>query len=269
MQVFLPPSETKRAGGSGRWASSALSHASALAPARDLVKRALRELSVDEAAAIRALKLGAKSRAELAHNLELESSGTLPTIERYTGVLYDALDVSDLDGAARQWISAHVSVQSSLFGLIGADDPIPAYRLSASSRLQVDGGATLQAVWRAAHESIDWRGLGWILDLRSKDYATLAPLPQGSGATLQVVQRSEIGVIRALNHFNKAAKGDLVRRLARTQAQPESAAQFVDWATENGLEMRLGSDSAELILVTDLHAGGARSQAQRSALRAG
>ena len=84
-----------------------------------------------------------------------------------------------------------------------------------------------------------------------------------------MVQRSESGVIRALNHFNKAAKGDLVRRLACTQAQPESAAQFVDWATENGLEMRLGSDSAELILVTDLRAGGARSQAQRSALRAG
>ena len=269
MQVFLPPSETKRAGGSGRWRSSALSHASALAPARELVKRALRELISDEAAAIRALKLGAKSRAELVHNRELESSGTLPSIERYTGVLYDALGVRDLDAEARHWISTHVSVQSSLFGLISADDPIPAYRLSANSRLQVDSGASLQTVWRDAHESIDWRGLGWILDLRSKDYIALAPLPQGSGATLQVVQRSESGAVRALNHFNKAAKGDLVRRLARTQAEPESATQFVDWATANGLDVRLGGSSTELILVTDLHTSGARSNAQRSARRSG
>ena len=268
MQVLLPPSETKRVGGVGRFHDSALAHASALGSARERVKLALRELSADEPAAITALKLGAKSRSDLVHNRVLETSGTMPSIERYTGVLYDALGVMELGGDARQWIAAHVLVQSSLFGLIGADDPIPAYRLSASSRLKVDG-ANFQTLWRDAHESIDWRGLGWILDLRSKDYAALAPLPEGIGTALQVTQRSADGTVKALNHFNKAAKGDLVRRLARSQARLENANQLADWATANGLEVHLGDNSNELILVTDLQVGTTGTNPQASARRSG
>lgn len=268
MQVFLPPSETKRAGGVGRFTVAELAHASALGAARERVKLALCELSADEVAAIPALKLGAKSRSELVHNRVLETSGTMPTIERYTGVLYDALGVMDLGGDARQWIAAHVFVQSSLFGLVGADDPIPAYRLSASSRLKVDG-VNFQTLWRDAHESIDWGSLGWILDLRSKDYAALAPLPEGIGTALQVAQRSEDGTVKALNHFNKAAKGDLVRRLAHSQARLESADQFADWATANGLEVHRGDNSNELILVIDLQVGVTGSNPQASARRSG
>ncbi|MGK0714708.1 YaaA family protein [Leucobacter sp. W1153] len=268
MQVLLPPSETKRAGGADRSGDAALAHASALGSVRARVKEALRDLSRDEAAASKALKLGAKSRADLAYNRQLETAAAMASVERYTGVLYDALGVAELDGSARKWIAAHVSVQSSLFGLIGADDPIPAYRLSASSRLKVDG-ENFQALWRDAHRLIDWHGLGWILDLRSKDYAALAPLPEGLGSRLLIAQRSEGGEVQALNHFNKAAKGDLVRRLANTRPELESAQEFISWAAANGLEVRSDSVTRELILITDFRVGSAGSRMQRTTQRSG
>lgn len=267
MLVILPPSETKRAGGVGQLDPHALSHARPLGNARERVREALEALCVDPDEAARVLKLGVKARGEIGLNQALGTSGTLPAIERYTGVLYDALDVLSLGGAAREWIGRHVAVQSALFGLLAADDLIPAYRLSAGSRLP-ELGASLKSVWQQAHLEGIWNSDTWVLDLRSKDYAALAPLPAELGAPLAVAQRTADGQVRALNHFNKAAKGDLVRRLARSGAEISSAGEFADWAREQGLEVHVEAGSGALTLVTTLGAapsGQASASGARSA----
>lgn len=220
------------------------------------VRDALVDLSgdADVDAVAKALKLGVKNRDERLLNLELDESGAMAAIERYTGVLYDALDVRSLDKAARAWIASHVSVQSALFGLLRAEDQIPAYRLSGSSRLPALDGP-LKRAWSAAHTGINWSAFGWVLDLRSKDYVALAPLPGGVGAWLNVVQRGPDGEVRALNHFNKAAKGDLVRRLAQLGADVQSESEFIESAAKCGLEVLSGAhEGADLTLVTDLGA---------------
>lgn len=265
MHILLPPSETKRVGGSGILNPASLRDDPALRSARAAVRAALETLSADPEAAAKALKLGAKNRGELEYNHHLGSSGVLPAGERYTGVLYDALDAPALDPAARAWFDDHVSVQSALFGLIRAADPIPAYRLSASSRLPgLDG--SLKAVWRRAHAQTDWTEFGWILDLRSKDYAQLAPLPEGSGASLHVAQRGAAGEVRALNHFNKAAKGDLVRRLALSQARIDGEEALIAWAGEEGLELFRGGEGDQLTLITEFGTPTPASRSNQTAL---
>lgn len=256
MLILLPPSETKRAGGSGAFDPERLRFSAELAESRGRVRRALEALSGDEEAAAKALKLGVKNRGELAHNLRLGESGVRPAIERYTGVLYDALDAQTLDAAAREWVDAHVAVQSALFGMIGAGDGIPAYRLSASSRLP-ELGAPLKRVWSAAHAATPWaEGRGMVLDLRSQDYAALAPLPAGTGWFVHVAQRGSDGEVRALNHFNKAAKGDLVRRLAQAQAAFGDVGAFLEWGAATGLELHADPESRVVTLVTALGAPG-------------
>lgn len=230
------------------WSPNELAHDTQLREARQRVRAALERLCLDEETAANALKLGVKSRGELQHNLRLAANDAMPAIERYTGVLYDALGVQTLDAAARSWVDAHVSVQSALFGLLRADDAIPAYRLSASSRLP-GLGEPLARVWAAAHAAIDWARIGWLLDLRSKDYVALAPLPPGAGSYLHVMQRGSAGEVRALNHFNKAAKGELVRQLAMSGAAIDDAAAFLVWAEEMGYEVSPGPGDAALTLV--------------------
>ena len=258
MLILLPPSETKRQGGAGTFAPERLRHHDALGEARASVRTALEQLSEDPVAAAKALKLGVKNGAEREHNLVLRDSGVLPAIERYTGVLYDALDAESLDASARAWIDAHVAVQSALFGLIGAGEEIPAYRLSAGSRLP-QLGAPLKRVWGRAHAVLPWEDAGLVLDLRSKDYAVLAPVPAGRGWFLHVAQRGEDGAVRALNHFNKAAKGDLVRRLARSGAAFSEVAEVLDWASSVDLELTADPTARELTLITELGAPGAAS----------
>lgn len=259
MLILLPPSETKRTGGVGAFDPRTLSRHDALGAARATVRSALEAVSADEDAAVAALKLGVKNRGDRKHNLALGGSGVLPAIERYTGVLYDALDAESLDAAARAWVDAHVAVQSALFGLIGAGESIPAYRLSAGSRLP-SLEAPLKRVWNPVHSELDWGSAGLVLDLRSKDYAALAPLPSDTGWFLNVVQRGADGTVRALNHFNKAAKGDLVRRLATSLSAAGSELgtpdEVVEWGEANGLECTVDPPARTLTLVTDLGAPG-------------
>lgn len=249
MLIVLPPSETKRIGGFN--AAVRLSHNDALGEMRSRVAHALVQLSRNPDAAASALKLGVKNRHESALNLDLDGSGVVPAVERYTGVLYDALRYAELNSAAQSWVSAHVAIQSALFGLIGADDRIPAYRLSASTTLPALG-MTLKRAWRAAHTEIEWEDFGLVLDLRSKSYAGLAPIP--GSIELHVAQLGADGEFRALNHFNKAAKGDFVRRLAASQADVQTLEDLVDWADDASLDLRASADTERLTLVTELGA---------------
>lgn len=251
MRILLPPSETKRLGGGGSFVSDSLLFHTELADARARVRKALEQVSSGELAAAKALKLGKTNLSERYLNLELDASGVMPAIERYTGVLYEALDVTSLSDAARQWMNAHVFIQSALFGLVSASDQIPAYRVSASSRLPTLSG-TLKSVWQPAHEQLDWTRFGFILDLRSQDYVQLAPVPRGQGWYLRVVQRTDSGEVRALNHFNKAAKGHFVHKLAQAQVAVETAEELCEWANQNGFETTIDPVSHDITLITEL-----------------
>ena len=53
-----------------------------------------------------------------------------------------------------------------------------------------------------------------------------------------MVTATDGGAVRALNHFNKHAKGALVRQLAQERPRIASAAGFVRWADAAGLRVR-------------------------------
>ncbi len=88
-----------------------------------------------------------------------------------------------------------------------------------------------------------------MLDLRSEAYVGLGPVPATVHSRyVRVVTRGEDGTVRALNHFNKHAKGALVRRLAEERPRVSSAAGLVRWAAALGIPLRDGAPG-ELELV--------------------
>ncbi len=164
MLVLLPPSETKLDGGDGPpLRLSALAHPE-LTPLRAELVDDLVKLSADVAAARAALGLSAHQDAEVERNARLWSAPTAPALHRYTGVLYDALDVRSLRGAAAVRARARLAVGSALFGLLRAEDPVPAYRLSAGSALPGRGtlGATARLLAASRAEPTDAAGVAGI-----------------------------------------------------------------------------------------------------------
>ena len=222
MIVLLPPSETKRAGGDGPPLRLEALGSPELGPLRAALVDELIALSADRPASRKALGISASQDGEIDRNAALRSAPTLPAINRYTGVLYDALDVESLRGATVSRARARLAVGSALFGLLRADDAVPAYRLSATSKLP--GRPTLAARWRPVLEPV-LAGLAadeLIVDLRSGSYAALGRLP--GAVEVDVLSEHSDGHRTVVTHFNKAHKGLLARVLAGSRAEPTDAA---------------------------------------------
>ena len=247
MLLLLPPSETKRDGGAvdAPLDLARLSYQALTAPRRSVLA-ATRALSRNRATMSAALKLGVSQQFEITRNRELRSSPTIAALERYTGVLYDALDVGTLDVSARQFAGDHVLIHSAMFGLLGADDPIPAYRLSHDSRLPA---LPLRKLWRERISAALAASEGVILDLRSEAYVELGPAPAGPRtAFLRVVSDSADGHRRALNHFNKKGKGEFVRALCEAAIDHQSIDSVLEWCAGAGIRLECGAEG-ELNLI--------------------
>ncbi len=205
-------------------------------------------LSADPDRAAKVLKLSARQLGEIDVNAALRAAPTMPAVDRYTGVLFDALGAASLDGAARAWLGERALIQTALLGPVGALDPIPAYRLAAGASLP--GLAPLKRVWADAVRHAFAALPGLVIDLRSEAYAALGPVPEGVASTyVRVVAAGPDGTVRALNHFNKKSKGLLVRRLAQDRPEIGSVEELASWATSAGLVIRSGAHAGETELL--------------------
>ncbi|GAA1934889.1 peroxide stress protein YaaA [Microbacterium aoyamense] len=240
MLILLPPSETKRPGGSKRVLDVDALALPSLAPQRSQVVDALVALSADPKAATRVLKLSPRQLDEIAVNAGIREAPTMPAVDRYTGVLYDALDAASLDATSRRWLGRHVMIHSAPFGPVGALDRIPAYRLGAGASLPEVPALT--RVWAdAVKNALAAASIPFVLDMRSEAYVALGPVPEDVASVyVRVVSHGPDGAVRALNHFNKHAKGALVRRLAQNRPRVASRAGFVKWADAAGMRVREG-----------------------------
>lgn len=248
MLLLLPPSETKRPGGDRPPIDLGGLRLPSLRRHREDVAEALVALSADADRAARVLKLSERQRGEIAHNAALLTAPTMPAMDRYTGVLFDALDAASLSGAARGWLARHALIQTAPFGPVGAGDLVPAYRLTAGTSLP--GVPALRRHWagptgEALREAAD----GLLVDLRSKAYVDLGPVPNDVASVyVSVVAEGADGAVRALNHFNKKAKGLFVRALAESRSTWRTADGLLAWAADAGLDLRPGESSREVLL---------------------
>jgi hypothetical protein len=231
--VLLPPSETKQPGGDGAPLDLSALVAPELTEVRTEIAEALVKLADDVPASRAALGLSPTQDDEIERNAALWTSPTLPALHRYTGVLFDALSARTLTRAQRARAVRRLAVGSALFGLVRADDPIPAYRLSAGSALP--GLPMLRALWRPALGPVLAAVDDLVVDLRSGAYAALAPVP--GAVTVQVVSERSDGSRAVVSHFNKAHKGRLARLLATTTAEPPDVTRLHALLRRSGLHV--------------------------------
>lgn len=245
MKILLPPSETKRPGGRTRPLDIAGLALPGLAPQREAVIDALVALAGDPAEARRVLGLSERQLGEVDHDRMLRTAPTMAAVDRYTGVLYDALDAVSLDAPARRWLGANVMIHSAPFGPVSALDAIPMYRLGAAA--SVPGIPPLRRHWAGA-VSAELADVGFVLDLRSEAYVALGPIPASAPSSyVRVVTDSG----RALNHFNKKSKGALVRALAQSRPRVRSERALLEWADVSGVRLRRTPETGVLELVVE------------------
>jgi cytoplasmic iron level regulating protein YaaA (DUF328/UPF0246 family) len=239
--VLLPPSETKRGGGDGPPLRLEQLGNPGLGSLRSALVGELVDLASDPVACRSALGVSASQDAEIERNAALRTAPTLPAIRRYTGVLYDALDIDSLSGAEAMRARARLVIGSALFGLLRADDRVPAYRLSATSKLPTK--PTLAVRWRPLLEPLltELATENLIVDLRSGSYVALGRTP--TAIRVDVLAEHPDGRRSVVTHFTKAHKGRLARALATTRAEPDNAAAIAAVARRVGMHVeRTGNE---------------------------
>jgi len=204
--VLLPPSESKTERCPGKPAKPELVSFPELAATRSAVAEALARVSAQpDAPAL--LGISTNLRADIAHNVRLDSAPAIRVADLYTGVLYDALDLASMDSPARGRANRWLVVISALFGAPRLTDKIPPYRLSMSVNLDMLG--PLRSVWRAPLAAVlpVAAGRGMIVDCRSRTYAA-AWVPQGALAARWVQVR-----VPGATHMAKRTRGLVARHL--------------------------------------------------------
>jgi cytoplasmic iron level regulating protein YaaA (DUF328/UPF0246 family) len=239
--ILLPPSEGKTAPRRGKPLDLATLGFPSLTAAREQVLDALIGLCESDPEKAAATLDVPKSQLDLvARNCRLRSAPTARADQVYAGVLYEALDVPSLSSGAKRRAGTRLAVTSSLFGLVGPADRIPAYRLSGDAVLP--GVGSVAGLWRdhlgpAATAAL---GDGLLVDLRSGMYAAFWRPPAALAkrvATVRVLHEVD-GRRQVVSHFNKATKGRIVRALLESGANPRTPTKLatvladLGWTTE-------------------------------------
>lgn len=245
MLVILPPSETKSDGGRGAPLDLDTLSFGELNPIRKRIGEAIVDLAGDLDASRVTLGLGRTQLAEVDRNADLWLSPTRPAIERYTGVLYDALDHASLTRAGKTKAADRLAIGSALFGVVRAIDPIPAYRLSGGSK--VPEMPTLAAVWKPALSDALDAVDDFIVDLRSGIYQQLGPVHGAVTAT--VVTEATDGSRKVVSHFNKHYKGLMARELVSTRRTVRDINGLAAVLADAGQRVEI-SGPAEITVVT-------------------
>ncbi len=233
--ILVPPSEGKASGGDGpKWAAGT-SRFDRLDRPRRAVMTALQKGLAADPAALLGVKGDALAAAVRA-NRAVRRSPTMPAIDRFSGVLYDALDASSLSARARRRLDERVVILSGLFGALGPGDPIPDHKLKMSASLP--GVGKLSTFWRPHLEAALAPELvgATVWDLLPNEHA--AALAGGQPAApagghpaahrivvrfLDDVERDGERRLVTVSHWNKLLKGALVRHLVTTGADDTAA----------------------------------------------
>ena len=155
-------------------------------------------------------------------NLALRGAKTLPARERYTGVVWDHLDLASLTSAQQKFADKNIIVVSGLLGLVTAGDAIPDYRLKIGASLAPMG--KLSTWWREEISlALNKYCAGAVLiDLLPQEHsAALVPDEKLLGAYFKVDLATKSGT--AGGHDAKAAKGRLARHLVSNHSNPVAA----------------------------------------------
>ncbi len=235
MLLLLPPSEGKTAPVRGPLVDLTALSSPALTPTRAAVLDALVTVSA-RPDAVERLGVGAGIADEVARNVALRAAPTAPARRVYSGVLYEAAGLDRLTPTARRRAAEQVRVVSALWGLVGPEDPIPAYRLSMG--VDLPGVGPLAAAWREPLAAeLDARALAGelVVDCRSSAYLAAWRPPRTAQATwVQVrVLREVAGKRSVVSHHAKHTRGVLTRHLvSRRGAAPSTPAALARAASE-------------------------------------
>ena len=209
MKILLAPAETKISGGVEKTFCKDNFIFPELFEKRELIldtyEKYVQQLDVED------IKkwFGLKGEKEVRKYKELlKNKPSLKAIERYTGVVFDALDYNTLDKQEQNYIDQNVYLFSNLFGPLKADDFIPDYRYKQGAKLP---DINVERFYRDNFTTALDDELGnEIFDIRATHYEKFYQIKKAEVLTFKFIKDGKV-----VSHWAKYYRGLLLRMLAK------------------------------------------------------
>jgi len=220
--ILLPPSEGKAQSGTPdtKFTETNGTFGKSLGKKRTTVIAALKQARGGSA------KLLGVSGAHLARaqqaNIAVRGAKTLTASQRYTGVVWDHLDLDSLPLALQKIAAKNIVIVSGLLGLVTAGDPTPDYRLKIGASLAPMG--KLSSWWREeiSHALNKYCAGAVVINLLPQEHsAAFVADSELIKSYFHVDLATKSG--KAGGHDAKAAKGRLARHLLINRTDPVKA----------------------------------------------
>ena len=162
---------------------------------------------------------GLKNEKEVQKYQEvLKNKPSLKAIQRYTGVVFDALDYDSLNAGAQKYCDENVYLFSNLFGPLRADDMIPDYRYKQGAKLI---NINVENFYKDNFTKVLDDELGEeIIDIRAGYYEKFYQIKKANVLTFKFIKDGKV-----VSHWAKHYRGKLLKVLAQNSI--DSHASFM------------------------------------------
>lgn len=211
--LLLPPSEGKAEGGDSSpgaaWTPELGVFGASLSRERTRVASELKKVKGGDQKLI-GVKGDLLIRAQAA-NRSIIGSPALPAWRRYTGVVWDHLDLASLSAPDRRKALTRILIPSGVCGLVRGDDPVPDYKLKMGASLGALGG--LARWWNPSltNALATHVGQAQVVDLLPQEHKSAIDLKAIPGLVRVDLVDKKGGVVGG--HNAKAAKGLLAAHI--------------------------------------------------------
>ncbi len=209
MKILLAPSETKHSGGTETFNPCMLRFESLCSARLTLLHRYTNILQRGDTAELQAM-FGLKKSHDVAYHAskDLIHEPAMKAIERYTGVAFDHLDYETLNTDAKAYLDKHLLIFSNLFGILGAGDLIPEYRLQQGKPI---GDTKPEQFYHPLLKPLldSYLEDEEILDIRAGFYDKYYK-PSHPYMTLKFLKNGKV-----VSHWAKAYRGIVLREIAQ------------------------------------------------------
>ena len=223
--ILIPPSEGKTSGDLNAPLNlSSLSFDSLYTLREMLIDRLISYMKSDhDISKLLGVKTSALKLA-ISNNLKLLSSGTLPAISRYSGVMYKAIDYEGLNAEEKFFFNQNVLIFSGLFGVLNPQDLIPNYKLKMGS--VISNQKTCAKIWKNPVTDVisNISSNKEIWDLLPTEHSVVCDYSKMKYSKKYSFKfyRDVNGKFKPVTHWSKFLRGSLARYLCVKKAQNEN-----------------------------------------------
>ena len=207
MKILLAPSETKIAGGEGKFDIDSLFLPEINSKRVELINT-YTKIVLSQDLEILSKMFGLKKESDIKkHIKDITKEATMKAILRYKGVAFDYLDYPTLTKDAQEYLDNNLLIFSNLFGILKASDKIPEYRLKQGEAV---GNIKPEKVYKELlKEPLDrYLENEDILDIRAAFYDKFYKANK-SYTTLKFLKNGKV-----VSHWAKAYRGLVLRHCA-------------------------------------------------------